>query len=47
MSPFLFLAREKATVEKYRSLRFGLMKDLMTGKVRVEVDKAEEVAAHA
>jgi type I restriction enzyme S subunit len=31
---------------KFRQLKTGLMQDLLTGKVRVMVDKAEEVAAH-
>lgn len=32
--------------DKLRSVKSGLMQDLLTGKVRVKVDEAEEVAAH-
>jgi hypothetical protein len=32
-------------VAKLRTLKTGLMQDLLTGKVRVQVDEAEEVAA--
>jgi len=38
------LAEELA---KYRVQKTGLMQDLLTGRVRVKVDEAEEVAAHA
>jgi type I restriction enzyme, S subunit len=41
------LERTVETVEKLRSLKAGLMQDLLTGKVRVNVDEAEEIAAHA
>lgn len=38
---------ERDHLEKLRLLKTGLMQDLLTGKVRVKVDEAEEVAAHA
>jgi type I restriction enzyme S subunit len=38
---------EESQLEKLRSEKNGLMQDLLTGKVRVKVDEAEEVAAHA
>jgi len=34
------------SLEKYKALKAGLMQDLLTGKVRVQVDKSDEVAAH-
>tara|TARA_R110002072_G_scaffold302996_1_gene490926 strand:+ start:42059 stop:43381 length:1323 start_codon:yes stop_codon:yes gene_type:complete len=37
---------EKRHVSKLRSMKSGLMQDLLTGKVRVTVDGAEEVAAN-
>ena len=33
--------------EKAKLVKSGLMQDLLTGKVRVKVDEAEEVCAHA
>jgi type I restriction enzyme S subunit len=38
------IAKEDAVLEQYKYLRTGLMQDLLTGKVRVNVE-AEEVAA--
>lgn len=38
---------EQRQVSKLRSMKSGLMQDLLTGKVRVKVDEAEEVAANA
>lgn len=35
------------SLERYKSFKTGLMQDLLTGKVRVKVDEAGEVAAHA
>lgn len=37
----------KSDLGKNQQLKSGLMQDLLTGKVRVKVDEAEEVAAHA
>ena len=34
---------ERRTLQKRLALKSGLMQDLLTGKVRVKVDKAEEV----
>jgi len=39
------LVREEQQVEKMRTIKTGLMQDLLTGKVRVNVDEAEEVTA--
>jgi type I restriction enzyme S subunit len=39
------LRKEIDVVAKLRTLKTGLMQDLLTGKVRVQVDEAEEVAA--
>lgn len=36
------LEQAKAIVQKYQSLKSGLMQDLLTGKVRVNVDELEE-----
>ena len=36
--------REQALLAKYKQQKTGLMQDLLTGKVRVKVDEAEEVA---
>ncbi len=41
------LATELRQLQKWRIVKTGLMQDLLTGKVRVKADKAEEVAAHA
>ena len=41
------IATETAQLRKLRKLKSGLMQDLLTGKVRVKVDEAEEVAANA
>lgn len=38
---------ERVQVEKLKRIKTGLMQDLLTGKVRVQVDEAEDVAAHA
>jgi len=38
------LVSEKAVLNKLHRLKTGLMQDLLTGKVRVKVDEAEEVA---
>ncbi len=38
------MASERRTVEKLKREKSGLMQDLLTGKVRVKVDEAEEVA---
>lgn len=40
------IARETAVLEKYKRLRTGLMQDLLTGKVRVNVGQAKEVVDH-
>ena len=37
---------EQLTVEKMRHEKIGLMQDLLTGKVRVNADETEEVAAY-
>jgi hypothetical protein len=37
---------EQVTLLKLCTLKTGLMQDLLTGKVRVKVDEAKEVAAH-
>ena len=39
-----FLASEMTQVEQCHTTTTGLMQDLLTGKVRVKVDEAEEVA---
>lgn len=41
------IVAEQRSLEKYRTIKSGLMQDLLTGKVRVKVDEAEGVAAHA
>lgn len=41
------LAREESLLVKLQKQKSGLMQDLLTGTVRVKVDEAEEVAAHA
>lgn len=41
------LVSENAVLTKLQRLTTGLMQDLLTGRVRVKMDKAEEVAAHA
>lgn len=38
---------EQARLGNLLQIKTGLMQDLLTGKVRVKVDEAEEVAAHA
>ena len=38
---------EYATLAQYLNIKTGLMQDLLTGKVRVKVNEAEEVAARA
>ena len=38
---------EQTHLEKLKTQKTGLMQDLLTGNVRVKVDEAEEVAAHA
>jgi type I restriction enzyme S subunit len=40
------IAAQRRTQEKLMIEKTGLMQDLLTGKVRVKVDEAEEVAAH-
>jgi type I restriction enzyme S subunit len=40
------IATEQASLEQYQHLRLGLMQDLLTGKVRVTVEDAEEGPAH-
>ena len=42
-----WIIAEQTQRDKLRRLKTGLMQDLLTGKVRVKVDEAEEVAAHA
>jgi hypothetical protein len=37
---------EQAHVDDLASLKTGLMQDLLTGKVRVNVDETEEVTAN-
>ena len=39
-----FVAQARQEREKLVRLKTGLMQDLLTGKVRVKVDEAEEVA---
>ncbi len=39
------LRAESSQLEKRRALKTGLMQDLLTGKVRVNVDEVEEVLA--
>ena len=38
---------EQCVLEQVQQTKTGLMQDLLTGKVRVKMDEAEEVAAHA
>ena len=40
------ILRETGSLVKLRTLKAGLMQDLLTGKVRVKVDEANEVVAH-
>jgi type I restriction enzyme S subunit len=37
----------RRSLEKFRTLKAGLMQDLLTGKVHVNADELEEIAAHA
>jgi hypothetical protein len=39
------VAKEKLQLAKLRTLKTGLMQDLLTGKVRVKVDQDEEATA--
>ncbi len=39
------IEKTEELIEKYKSIKSGLMQDLLTGKVRVNVDEAEEVTA--
>jgi len=41
-----FLCIQRRSLDEFRVQKVGLMQDLLTGKVRVRVDEAEEVAAH-
>ena len=41
------IEQQQALEQKYRLQKSGLMQDLLTGKVRVMVDEAEKVCAHA
>jgi type I restriction enzyme S subunit len=41
------LSNEETLLAKLSLHKSGLMQDLLTGKVRVKVDEADEVAAHA
>ena len=41
------LESERRALCKHKDMKSGLMQDLLTGKVRVKVDEAEEVAANA
>lgn len=37
---------ERVALKKLQATKVGLMQDLLTGKVRVKVNEAEEVAPH-
>ena len=41
------IQNEQSRVQKHQQTKSGLMQDLLTGKVRVKVDEAEEACAHA
>ena len=41
------IAEIKREVQKYRSVKTGLMQDLLTGKVLVKADEPEEITSHA
>ena len=42
-----FILKARNELAKHKEAKTGLMQDLLTGKVRVKLDEAEEVAAHA
>ena len=47
LSADIAIQSEKATLAHLFGVKTGLMQDLLTGKVRVKANEAEEVAAHA